>query len=88
MATDVTLSWRGSMFFWMAWRNKDTNALLVGPHYRFLHDGFGGSIRAINGALECGVGNAAADSRRAHYQQYCTLIGVTGCDQLLACPPM
>jgi chitinase len=86
VATDKLTSWRGSMFFWMAWRDKDTNSLLVGPHYRFLHDGFGGSIRAINGALECAPGNAAADHRRQLYQQYCSMLGVTGCDQMLVCP--
>jgi hypothetical protein len=88
VATDRLTSWRGSMFFWMAWKDKDKNALLVGPHYRFLHDGFGGSIRAMNGALECAAGNAAADNRRRLYQQYCTMLNVTGCDQMLACPPM
>lgn len=86
VATDPLISWRASMFFWMAWRDKDTNALFVGPHYRFLHDGFGGSLRAINGALECAPGNAAADNRRRLYQQYCTMLGVTGCDQNLVCP--
>ena len=86
VATDADLSWRTAMFFWMAWKNIDTNALLVGPHYRFLHDGFGGSLRAVNGALECPAGNAAAENRRRLYQQYCTMLGVGGCDQMLACP--
>jgi Chitinase class I len=90
VATDPSLSWRGSMFFWMAWRDKDTNSLLVGPHYRFLHDGFGASIRAVNGALECAptgtaAGLAAAEHRKQLYMQYCSLLGVTP-DPNLICP--
>ena len=34
-----------------------------------------------------GAGNAAADNRRRLYQQYCSMLGVTGCDQMLVCPP-
>ena len=92
VATNASLSWRGSMFFWMAWRDKDTNALLVGPHYRFLHEGFGASIRAVNGALECpptgtAGGLAAAEHRKQLYAQYCAMLGVTP-DAALACPAM
>jgi len=86
VAQNGPLSWRTSMFFWLAWLDKDTNALLVGPHYRFLHDGFGGTMRAINGALECGT--ASATEREGYYQYFCSRLGVGGCDQQLACPPM
>jgi chitinase len=87
VATDTSLTWRGSMFFWMAWKDPTKNQLLVGPHYRFLHDGFGGTIRAINGGLECS-GSAAGENRKALYQRFCGVLGVSGCDQNLACPPM
>ena len=90
VATNAALTWRASMFFWMAWRNHTTNSLLVGPHYRFLHDGFGGTIRAINGMLECAPGNTQADQRRRMYKQFCATLGVTpcdGCDQSFPCPP-
>jgi hypothetical protein len=87
VATDPAVAWRTSMFFWMAWKDKDKNSLLLGPHYRFLHDGFGGSLRAVNGALECGVGNAAAEQRRSKYRTLCTLLG-TVAEANLDCPPM
>jgi hypothetical protein len=88
VSQDSALAWKAAMFFWMAWKDKDKNALLVGPHYRFMHDGFGGSMRALNGTLECGTATAA--KRAAQYQMYCgpNYINVTGCDQQIACPPM
>jgi basic endochitinase B len=85
VGTDGPLSWKTALFFWMAWKDKDKNALLVGPHSRFLKEGFGASIKAVNGALEC-PSSPAADKRRQVFQSFCTLLGVTGCNQNLACP--
>jgi chitinase len=79
------LSWRAGLFFWMAWKDKDKNALLVGPHFRFMKEGFGATIRAINGALEC-PSTPQAEHRRTVYQDFCRRLGVGGCDQNLACP--
>jgi chitinase len=80
-------AWKTSMFFWMAWKNQDKNYMLLGLHYRFLREGFGATIRAINGALEC-PSTQAAENRRASYQQFCTALGVGNCNQNLACPAM
>jgi hypothetical protein len=85
VAMDGPLAWKTALFFWMAWKDKDKNALLVGPHARFLKEGFGASIRAVNGALEC-PSSPAADKRRQVFQTFCSLLGVGGCDQNLACP--
>jgi len=80
-------AWKTSMFFWMAWKSQDKNYLFLGLHYRFLREGFGATIRAINGALEC-PSTAQAEARRNNYQQFCTALGVGNCNQNLACPPM
>jgi hypothetical protein len=79
--------WKTSMFFWMAWKSQDKNYLLLGLHCRFLREGFGATIRAINGALEC-PSSAAAQARRQSYQSYCSTLGVGGCDQKLDCPAL
>jgi hypothetical protein len=75
------------MFFWMAWKSQDKNYLFLGLHYRFLREGFGATIRAINGALEC-PSSPAAENRRASYQNFCSALGVGNCNQNLACPAM
>jgi chitinase len=80
-------AWKTSMFFWMAWKSQDKNYLFLGLHYRFLREGFGATIRAINGALEC-PSSAQAQARRQYYQQFCGTLGVGGCDQKLECPAM
>jgi hypothetical protein len=87
LVQNSVMAWRAAMFYWMAWKDP-RNALLVGPHNRFMKEGFGGSLRAINGGIECPVGNVNAGRRRAQYQVYCGTLGVTGCDQQLACPAM
>jgi len=80
-------AWKTSMFFWNAWKSQDKNYLFLGLHYRFLREGFGATIRAINGALEC-PSSAAAENRRASYQNFCSALGVGNCNQNLACPAM
>jgi hypothetical protein len=44
-------------------------------------------IRAVNGALEC-PSSPAADKRRQVFQDFCTRLGVGGCNQNLACPAL
>jgi chitinase len=80
-------AWKTSMFFWMAWKSQDKNYLFLGLHYRFLREGFGATIRAINGALEC-PSSPAAENRRASYQSFCAALGVGNCNQNLICPAM
>jgi chitinase len=80
-------AWKTSMFFWMAWKSQDKNYMFYGLHYRFLKEGFGATIRAINGALEC-PSTQQAENRRNYYKNFCGTLGVGGCDQNLACPPM
>jgi hypothetical protein len=81
------LAWKSALFFWMAWKDKDKNSLFVGPHARFIKEGFGATIRAVNGALECPA-TPMAQRRRQVYQDFCTRLGVGGCNQNLDCPPI
>ncbi|XP_074284512.1 acidic endochitinase SP2-like [Silene latifolia] len=65
VANDVVTSFKAALWFWM------TNVHSV------LNQGFGASIRAINGALECnGQNQAEANDRIQLYQQYCGVFGV------------
>jgi hypothetical protein len=55
-------------------------------HKAFLNGGFGDTIKAINGALECNGGNPGqVASRRQRFQTFCAALGVspgakdTGC---------
>jgi hypothetical protein len=87
VGTEGPLAWKTALFFWMAWKDKDKNALFVGPHARFIKEGFGATIRAVNGALEC-PSTPMAQRRRQVYQDFCTRLGVGGCNQNLECPPI
>jgi chitinase len=87
VASDGPLAWKTALYFWTKWKDYGTNVLKIGPHYRFLHDGFGATIRIINGAIECPA-SAAATSRGNHFQAFCGAIGVGGCDKNLACTAM
>jgi hypothetical protein len=87
VAQDPKLAWRTSLFFWMGWKSTSgAPGILFGPHSRFLSDGFGASIKAINGPLECSApGDPRAQSRKAKYQDFCAKLGVAGCDMKLDC---
>ena len=74
VAQDATISWRTGLWFWM------TSA---GAGYRPAHDsmvngnGFGETIRTINGSLECNGGNyGAVQSRINRYLNFCGKLGV------------
>ncbi|CAI0430108.1 unnamed protein product [Linum tenue] len=72
VARDPVLAWRTALWFWM------TNVRPVLPQ------GFGATIRAING-MECNGGNApAVRARVSYYNSYCQRFGIqpeanTGC---------
>ncbi|CAL5031270.1 unnamed protein product [Urochloa decumbens] len=65
VAQDPVVSFKSALWFWM------DNVHLVMPQ------GFGATIRAINGALECnGKNTAEMEARVGFYQQYCRELGV------------
>nr|XP_023887071.1 endochitinase EP3-like [Quercus suber]POE67781.1 endochitinase ep3 [Quercus suber] len=71
VATDVTVSFKTALWFWM------TNVRPV------VSQGFGATIRAINGAIECNGGNSGAvQARVQYYTQYCNQLGVAPGDNL------
>jgi predicted chitinase len=77
VAQEGVLAWKAALWYWM----EPSNA-----HKAFLQGGFGDTIKAINGALECGGGNPGqVQSRRQRFQNFCNALGVapgakdTGC---------
>ncbi|KAL4632148.1 hypothetical protein ACB092_04G031100 [Castanea dentata] len=71
VATDVTVSFKTALWFWM------TNVRPV------VSQGFGATIRAINGAIECNGGNpSTVQARVQYYTQYCNQLGVAPGDNL------
>ncbi|KAG6664567.1 hypothetical protein CIPAW_02G101900 [Carya illinoinensis] len=71
VATDPVISFKTALWFWM------TNV------HQVLNQGFGATIRAINGAIECNGGNSGAvQSRIQYYTQYCNQLGVAPGDNL------
>jgi hypothetical protein len=65
VAQDPVVSFKTALWFWMS------NAHQVMPR------GFGATIRAINGALECnGENPAAVNARVGYYKEYCKQFGV------------
>ncbi|KAI3746665.1 hypothetical protein L6452_09104 [Arctium lappa] len=66
VATDPVISFRTALWYWM------TNVQSV------LGQGFGATIRAINGPLECdGANPATVSSRVQYFTEYCNQLGVT-----------
>ncbi|XP_010526405.1 PREDICTED: basic endochitinase CHB4-like [Tarenaya hassleriana] len=65
VAQDPTIAFRTALWFWMR---------SVRP---VLNQGFGATIRAINGAIECNGGNpGAVQARVRYYRDYCGRLGV------------
>ncbi|HTA92375.1 MAG TPA: chitinase [Polyangiaceae bacterium] len=74
VSQDATVAWRTGLWFWM------TSA---GAGARPAHDsivdgdGFGETIRTINGSLECNGGNPdAVNARVGRYLNFCGMLGV------------
>ncbi|CAI9263802.1 unnamed protein product [Lactuca saligna] len=73
VATDPLISFRTALWFWM---NNVQSVLLSGQ-------GFGATIRVINGQLECdGANPDTVSSRVRYYTDYCNQLGVTPGDNL------
>ncbi|KAK7830779.1 endochitinase ep3 [Quercus suber] len=71
VATDVAVSFKTALRFWM------TNVRPV------VNQGFGATIRAINGAIECNGRNpSTVQARVQYYTQYCNQLGVAPDDNL------
>ncbi|XP_031476694.1 chitinase 5-like [Nymphaea colorata] len=71
VANDVVISFKASLWFWM------TNVHSV------MGQGFGATIRAINGALECnGKNTAQMQARVGYYKAFCQQLGVSPGDNL------
>ncbi|XP_059632960.1 uncharacterized protein LOC132275471 [Cornus florida] len=71
VASDVLVSFKTALWYWM----------------NFVHpvigEGFGATIRAINGALECDGGNPdTVNARVGYYTDYCNELGVAPGDNL------
>ncbi|KAK3444198.1 hypothetical protein EUGRSUZ_A00020 [Eucalyptus grandis] len=71
VATDPLISFKTALWYWMNF---------VRP---VIDQGFGATIRAINGALECDGGNpATVQARVQYYTEYCSQLGVAPGDNL------
>lgn len=71
VANDAVVSFKTALWYWM--RN-------VRP---VISQGFGATIRAINGALECdGANPNTVQARVNYYTQYCSQLGVAPGDNL------
>lgn len=66
VAQDPTISFKTALWFWM------NNV------HQVMSQGFGATIRAINGALECnGKNPGAVNARVNYYKDYCRQFGVS-----------
>ncbi|XP_027149256.1 endochitinase EP3-like [Coffea eugenioides] len=73
VATDNVISFKTALWFWM---NNCHDLIISGQ-------GFGATIRAVNGQLECDGANPDAVSARVeYYTEYCDQLGVDPGDNL------
>ncbi|CAA7404543.1 unnamed protein product [Spirodela intermedia] len=73
VANDPVVSFKAALWFWM---NNVHSRIISG-------EGFGATIRAINGALECDNANPATVTARVnYYTDYCNQLGVAPGDNL------
>jgi hypothetical protein len=73
VATNPAIAFGTALWFW----NTSTGAGSQTPHAAIQSGSFAGTIRAINGALECSGGNpAAVETRIRHYLRFCQFLGV------------
>jgi len=79
--TTPRLAWLTGMWFWMT----STGAGSQTPHDAINSSGFGNTVRAINGSIECNGGAPGSVQARVNfYLQFCAKLGVdpggnTGC---------
>ncbi|KAJ3696835.1 hypothetical protein LUZ61_000540 [Rhynchospora tenuis] len=67
VANDVIVSFKTALWYWM----RNVHSHIVSG------EGFGATIRAINGALECdGKNPATVNARVGYYKDYCQQFGV------------
>ncbi|WOL12623.1 hypothetical protein Cni_G21390 [Canna indica] len=67
VANDVVISFKTALWFWMT----NCHSLMTSGQ------GFGATIRAINGALECdGKNPGTVNARVGYYREYCRQFGV------------
>jgi chitinase len=73
VARDAKAAWQTALWFWMT----QSGAGARPPHTSIVNgNGFGETIRSINGALECGGGNPGQmQSRVSRFQKYARLLG-------------
>ncbi|KAG5530509.1 hypothetical protein RHGRI_025453 [Rhododendron griersonianum] len=73
VATDPLIAFKTALWYWMNF----VHSIIVSGQ------GFGETIRAINGAIECNGGNPATVSARVgYYTEYCNQLGVAPGDNL------
>ncbi|KAK9138761.1 hypothetical protein Sjap_009355 [Stephania japonica] len=73
VANDPLVSFKTGLWFWM----NNCHSLITSGQ------GFGATIRAINGAIECNGGNSqAVNARVGYYTSYCNQFGVSPGDNL------
>ncbi|GLW66895.1 hypothetical protein Arub01_51390 [Actinomadura rubrobrunea] len=72
---DPAVSWKTALWFWNTQRGAGT----MTPHDAMVNQrGFGETIRAINGALECNGGNPAQVQHRVDlYRNFAAILGVS-----------
>ncbi|MFD2768081.1 chitinase [Micromonospora eburnea] len=77
--TDPSVAWQTALWFWMTQPGAGTttaHAAITGG------GGFGETVRSINGALECGGGNAAQVRARVEaYRRFTAALGVDAGDE-------
>ncbi|MCW7536811.1 chitinase [Aquabacterium sp. A7-Y] len=74
VATDATIAWKTAIWYWMT----GTGAAGMTPHAAIVNGhGFGMTIRAINGSLECNGGRPdQVQTRINFYNSFTQIIGV------------
>lgn len=68
LSKDGSLGWQSAMWYWTT----------QGPHQALVEGrGFGGTIKAINGAIECGKGSSPqVEARVARFTRICQEMGI------------
>ena len=69
VAEDPSISFKTAIWFWM--KNSDCHSAITSGR------GFGATIQAVNGQLECnGANPGTVNTRISYYQKYCQQLGV------------